>query len=108
MPPNPNEDKERARVRLAGRLGTDPRFRETRTGVLVGSFPIAVPQDDGSTRWETVVAFKERAAKLRGDGGPKKGRHVEVIGSRRCREQPTRDGKVRVVEEVYAVVVKPR
>ena len=104
--PDPDGDKERERVRLAGRLGADPRFRETRNGVLVGSFPIAVRQEDGSTRWETVVAFQERAAKLRGEGGPRKGQHVEVIGYRHRREQPTKDGTVRVVEEVYAVVVK--
>ena len=29
-------------VRLTGRLGTDVHYRETRTGTLIGAFPIAV------------------------------------------------------------------
>jgi Single-strand binding protein family len=103
------ETTERGRVRLAGRLGTDPRFRETRTGVLIGSFPLGIKQDDGSTAWEQVVAFRERAERLRGETGPKKGQFVEVIGYRHRRVQPNREGtKTKMIEEVYAVVVKPR
>lgn len=101
-------DPERDRVRLAGRLGAAPRFRETRTGVLVASFPLAVQRDDGSVAWERVVVFRERAARLRGEHGPKQGELVEVVGYRHRREQPDRTGTTRVVDEVYAVVVKAR
>jgi single-stranded DNA-binding protein len=106
--PDAGSSAEQQRVRLAGRLGTDPRFRETRTGVLIGTFPLGVAQHDGSTKWEQVVAFRERAERLRGEGGPRKGQSVDVIGYRHVREQPNRDGKLKRVEEVYAVVVKPR
>ena len=110
--PTPSDNEriappEQERVRLAGRLGTDPRFRETRSGVLVGSFPLAIKQDDGSTRWEQVVTFRERAARLREDG-PQKGQSVEVIGYRHTRLQPTKEGTMKSVEEVYAVVIKQR
>ena len=54
-----------------------------------------MPQEDGSTTWERIVAFKERAATLQGEGGPKKGHYVEIIGYRHERQEKGRDGRVR-------------
>ena len=106
QPGLPEPETGQERVRFGGCLGSDPRFRETRNGVLIGSFPVAVQQDDGSTKWERVVAFKERATKLQGESGPKKGKYVEVIGYRHERDEKGRGGRVRRIEEIYAVVIK--
>ncbi len=103
----PETGEDQGRVRFGGRLGTDVRFRETKRGVLVAAFPVAVITDDGATRWEQVIAFNERAAQLRAADGPSKGRYVEVIGYRHIRHQKGRDGRVRRVEEVYAVHTSP-
>lgn len=98
---------ERDRVQLVGRLGAAPRFRTTRNDVLIGTFPLAVREDDDATTWYTVRVFRERAQRLR-EAEHKKGQPVEVIGYRHVHEQQTRAGEPRTVEEIYAVVVKPR
>lgn len=104
--PNDGAPEKEPRVRLTGRLGTDVRYRETRNGKLVGSFPVAVTQDDASVRWHSVKVFGDRAAKLR-DSGLTRGQLADVVGYLHRREVEGKDG-VRVEEEVYAVVVKPR
>lgn len=100
------EQEPQPRLTITGRLGRNPHFRTTRNGVTVASFPVAVLEDDGSTSWHRVVAFRERAERLRDQ--LKSGDRVEVIGYLHERERQTRDGSSRIVEELYAAVIKPR
>lgn len=94
------------RLTLTGRLGRVPSFRTTRNGTLIASFPLAVRDEAGETTWHTILAFGERAEKLR--EGLAKGQHLEVIGYLHQRERTTRSGETRIIDEVYATVVKPR
>ncbi len=104
----PEDQATRERVHLAGRLGTDIRFRTTRNGALVASFPLAIKQDDGSTQWRDVLVFNARAEKLRASEPLQKGQSCEIVGYRHQKEVMGKDGTSRTIEEVYAVVVKPR
>jgi len=101
-------EKREARVRLAGQLGADVRYRTTRDGKLIASFPLAVTQDDGTVRWQDVLLFGDRAAKLRAGDAPKRGQCTEVVGYLHQKEVTSKDGATRLVEEIYGVVVKPR
>ena len=63
-------------------------------------------QDESNkTTWHTVLAFRERVARVRDH--VKKGDGVEVIGYKHLREVPGREGP-RTIEEIHAAVVKPR
>jgi hypothetical protein len=95
-------------VTLAGQLGTDVRYRTTRNGTLIASFPLAIRQEDGSTTWRKVKIFGERAAKLQAGSAPARGQYTEITGYFHRRDVANKDGTVRTVEEIYAVVVKPR
>lgn len=96
------------RIRLAGRLGTEIRYRTTRSGKLIASFPIAITQDDGTVRWQDVLLFGDKAARLRDGDAPKRGQYTEVVGYLHQKHVKNKDGTTRLVEEVYGVVVKPR
>ncbi len=96
------------RIQLAGRLGTNVRFRTTAKGTTIASFALAIREDDGSTRWQDVLMFAERAENLRAGEAPTKGQYCEVVGYPHQREVKGKDGTIRIVEEIYAVVVKPR
>lgn len=98
---------ERERLRLSGRLGRDPIFRTTRNAVLVAKFPLAVRDDEGVVAWSTIYAFRQRAERIR-QQALAKGMWVDVVGYRHPRVIRGRDGIERTVEEIYAVVVKPR
>lgn len=102
---------EAERVKLTGRLGVDPTFRETRTGSLVGRFPLAVHEASGETSWHNILAFSKLAENLRrrvDDGQLAKGQEVEIVGYVHEREQPTKDGEIKLVKEIYAAAVKRR
>lgn len=101
------EQPEQERVTLAGRLGTDIRYRTTRNGKLIAAFPLAIKQDDGTTRWQDVLLFGERAAKLRAGTPPKRGHYTEVIGYVHHRTITGKDGSHRTVTEIYAVALRP-
>ena len=96
---------ERQRVTLAGRLGASPSFRTTPKGQLLGRFPLAV-HDEDSTRWVQVLAFGQRAEKLRDETRLAKGEQVEVIGYPHPKHSKGKDGKTRVEVEVYATVIR--
>ncbi len=98
----------RERVRLAGRLGADSHFRTTRNGKTVAFFPLAIRQDDGSTQWRDVIVFNERAEKLRANEPPAKSQFVDIVGCLHEKEVTGKDGTVRKIAEIHAVVVKPR
>lgn len=100
------EEEAQQRLTITGRLGRNPHFRTTRNGALIASFPVAVLEDDGSTTWHRVIAFRERAEKLH--DALQSGDRVEVIGYLHQRERQTRDGLSRTVEELYVAVIKPR
>lgn len=100
------ESPEQERLTLFGRVGATPSFRTTPKGKLVARFPLAVHGEENRTSWHTVLAFGDRAEKLR--DALKKGQAVEIVGYRHTRESRTRDGQPKVVEEIYAVAVKTR
>jgi hypothetical protein len=106
--PERAEQEPQERVRLAGRLGTDIRYRTTRNGTLIAAFPLAIEQEDGSARWQEVKVFGKRAARLQADQAPRRGQAIDVIGYLHRRERTGKDGTARVVEEIYAVAVTPR
>jgi len=87
-------------------LGRAPSFRTTRNGTLIASFPLAVRDEDGSTTWHTILAFGERAEKLRVQLD--KGQAVQVISYQHEREVRTKRGETKIVREVYATMVKAR
>jgi hypothetical protein len=94
---------EQERVQLSGRVGADPTFRTTPKGTLIGRFPLAVRNADDSTTWFPVLAFNQRAERLK--DVVERGAPVNVVGYVHEREGRTRDGKPRMVQEVYAVTV---
>jgi len=97
---------ERQRRTVVGRVGAAPGFRTTRNGVTIARFPVAVHNDDGTTRWETVVLFGQRAERVR--DVLQKGQQVEVIGYDHEREMQKRDGARKTVHELYGAVVRTR
>jgi hypothetical protein len=97
-------DPEHPRLTLRGRVGAEPRFRTTKNDTLVCAFPLAVHDEAGKTTWHRVVAFKDRAQKLQ--GALQKGQEVEVIGYVHTSEGKDKDGNPKVIEEVWAAVVR--
>lgn len=104
--PATERQEQQERVQLAGRLGTDVRYRTTRSGKLIAKFPLAIKEDDGSTTWKDVLLFGERAGRLREGTSPTKGQYVEVVGYVHEREVKRKDGTTRTVSDIYAVLVK--
>lgn len=102
--PSP-EQQEQPRVDLRGRVGRDPFVRRTPRGTLLARFPLAV-QEEGQekTIWHQILSFGERAARVQET--VKQGQKVTVVGYPHQREVPQKDGSVKIVEEIYAVVVK--
>jgi len=75
---------------------------------LVGQFPLAVRIDEEHVKWETIIAHGERAEKVRDQLHLKKGQSVEVIGYRHQQKRKDRQGKEKLVDEIYIVAVIPR
>ncbi len=98
------EKERRPRLTLTGRVGKAPAMRTTRNGVLIARFPLAVHSEEGETTWHQIVAFNEKAETAQDTLA--KGQVVEVIGYLHEREQTTREGKKRRIQEVYAAVIK--
>jgi Single-strand binding protein family len=110
-PPDRAANPQQERISLTGRLGRDPAFRTTKTGSLVGKFPLAVHREDGHTTWHTVLAFGQRAEQLQRrvtEGELTQGREVDVVGYLHVNTRPGKDGKSRRVQEIYAVAVMKR
>jgi hypothetical protein len=105
-PSHQAEDKEKdKRLALSGRVGKAPHIRTTSNGRVVATFPLAVHHED-NTSWHTIVAFDAKAVKLQETLA--KGQEVDVIGYLHERESKTKGGKPKLVQEVYAAVVKKR
>ncbi len=96
------EPERKVRVELSGRVGRDPRARETTRGVLIVKFPLAEHPDghEDETTWHTIVSFKKRAQKV--IETVHKGDQVKVIG---YLSERAYNGKT--IKEINAVVVKP-
>ncbi|MFJ9643227.1 single-stranded DNA-binding protein [Streptomyces sp. NPDC101206] len=106
-----NETADSQRVKLVGRIGRTPTIRETAGGKLVAKFPLAIHLEDGTTKWQDVLAFNDRAAALQKRleaGELVKGHEVEVVGYLHEREYQGRDGTTKTAQEVYSVAVKRR
>ncbi len=105
--PSPDAPAERKpeRVTLRGRIGTEPAFGATRRGAAVARFPLAVHDENGATSWHTVVAFGDRAERLRGVVG--RGDALEVVGYVHERSVRSRGGRPRQVQELYAAAIQP-
>jgi single-stranded DNA-binding protein len=101
------EQVEQERVRLSGRIGARPRFSTTPNGVRRAEFNLAVHEDDESTTWHTVLAFRERAERLE-QANPQKGQQAEVIGYRRVEERTDREGNPRTIERIIAAHIRLR
>jgi Single-strand binding protein family len=102
-----DEQGEKTRVHLQGRLGAAPRFRTTVNDKLIVQFPLAVHNDDKSTTWHTVVAFGDKAAQIQA-AELKKGEPIGVIGYEHERTYTKKDGTVKTEIQIYAAVVKRR
>ncbi len=100
------EQREQPRVDLRGRVGRDPFVRRTPRGTLLARFPLAV-QEEGQEQptWHQILSFGARATRVQ--ESVTKGQKVTVVGYPHQREIRQKDGSVRIVEEIYAVVVKP-
>jgi hypothetical protein len=105
-PSTEDSPEKQQRITIAGRVGKAPHLRTTNSGRVVASFPVAVHNDDGTTTWHTVVAFDARAKKLQETVAS--GQSIEVIGYLHEREAKTKGGNSKMVQEVYAAVVKSR
>jgi Single-strand binding protein family len=103
-PPEQRDAEGHERVNLTGRVGVEPRFRTTKNDTLVCTFPLAVHEDDGSTKWHDIVAFKERALKLQ--GSLHKGQEIELVGYVHTKQVPGKGGQPKEKREVWAAVVK--
>ncbi|MFD6941283.1 single-stranded DNA-binding protein, partial [Streptomyces goshikiensis] len=109
--PTDKETADAPRVKLVGRIGRTPTVRETAGGKLVAKFPLAIHLEDGTTKWQDVLAFNDRAAALQNRleaGELVKGHEVEVVGYLHERQYQGRDGTTKTVQEVYSVAVKRR
>jgi len=94
---------EQNRLSLYGRIGAEPSFRVTPKGSLIARFPLAVHNPDNSTTWHQVLAFNQRAERLK--DVLRKGEPVQVVGYTHTRESRGRDGQMRTIAELYAVTV---
>ena len=103
-----NRTEHQPRVQFAGRLGTDPRTKQTPKGKFVMEFPVAVAVADQETpEWRHTVVFDGKARAL--DGVLHKGMAVEVIAyeHQKSKSDPA-TGRRREVSEYYATTVTPK
>lgn len=103
--PDPKPESQAERLSFRGRAGTDLSFRTTRNGRAIGRFPLAVRDEAGDTAWHNVVVFGERAERLR--EVVRRGEVIEVVGYLHERTARARGGQPRVIQELYAAVVRP-
>ncbi|MCC6236795.1 MAG: single-stranded DNA-binding protein [Dehalococcoidia bacterium] len=99
------QERKPERLQIRGRAGAAPAFGSTRRGAAVARFPLAVHDQTGTTTWHTVVAFGDRAERLRGAVG--RGDALEVVGYFHERAVRARGGRPRQVRELYAAAVRP-
>ena len=98
---------EQERVVLTGRVGRDPVFWTTKTGVARAKFPLGSKDEPDSDRttWREIQWWAKRAERVRDT--VRKGQLLEVIAYQRMNDVPGRNGP-RQVEEFRGSVVKHR
>jgi hypothetical protein len=102
----PVEQREQSnRVEIIGRVGWEPKYREFQSGNARLQFSISQQLEDGSTRWHTVKAFKERARKYRDT--VHKGDAVHLVGGRATEKYNDKSGQEREREFVILWGLKP-
>jgi len=96
------------RVHYAGRLGTEPRTKQTPKGRFVMEFPVAVAVDGHEKpEWRQTVVFDAKARAL--EGALHKGTAVEVIAYEHAKTKTDpATGRRRDVREYYATAVTPK
>ena len=97
----PNAEQER--VTFSGRAGSNPTLRTTPKGTLIARFPLAVHGPGNTTTWFPVLAFNQRAERLKEIVS--RGAALHVTGYLHSRETRSRDGSTRTIQEIYAVTV---
>ena len=111
--PANGEHAENDRVKVRGRIGSNFSFRTTKENKPVVNFSVAEhpdPSDPDKTVWHNAVMFGDRAEALqkRVDSGElKTGMEVDMVGFIHHAERPRRDGGTQMVEQIYAVSIKP-
>lgn len=102
----PSEQRERSnRVEIIGRVGWEPKFREFQSGNARLQFSISQQMDDGSTRWHSVKAFRERAQRYK--DVIHKGDAIHLIGGRATEQYRDKNGNEREREFVILWGLKP-
>ena len=99
------EPREAERLTLLGRVGRDPTFWTTKTGVARAHFPLGVRHDPVSdkTTWHRVDAWNKWAERARDTVS--KGQILEVIAYRRVTTVEGTRGP-RAVEELRAAAIR--
>src|SRR5215211_6438921 len=99
------EQREVERLTLLGRVGRDPTFWTTKSGVARAQFPLGVRHDPASdtTTWHRIDAWNKWAERARDTVS--KGQILEVVAYRRV---STVDGTLgpRQVEELRAAAIR--
>lgn len=99
------------KVILMGRLGSDPKRRETKTGLSVVNFPLATSRRlkaepgstknyDEETQWHRIVVWGRKGENCA--QYLKKGSAVYIEGSMRNHQYDGKDGVKHYSSEVYA------
>ncbi len=104
LPKSP-EHREVERLTLLGRVGRDPTFWTTKTGVARAHFPLGVRHDPASdkTTWHRIDACNKWAERARDTIS--KGQLVEVVAYRRVTTVEGSRGP-RQVEELRAAAIR--
>lgn len=99
------EYHEAERLTLLGRVGRDPTFWTTKTGVARAHFPLGVRHDPASdkTTWHRIEAWNKWAERARDTVS--KGQVVEVVAYRRVTSVDGTRGP-RQVEELRAAAIR--
>jgi len=97
-----------SRVHYAGRLGAEPRTKQTPKGRFVMEFPVAVAIDgQEKPGWRQTVVFDAKARAL--EGALHKGTAVEVVAYEHAKTKTDpATGRRRDVREYYATAVTPK
>jgi single-strand DNA-binding protein len=99
----PPEKENKERVVITGRVGREPTIKQIKTR-LMAKFPVAQHNPDGSTTWNTIVAFGSKAEALQET--ITKGQQITVAGYPHTRETQTKSGQKRTVTEIYLADLK--
>ncbi len=104
--PEGAEQREQSnRVEIIGRVGWEPKFREFQSGNARLQFSISQAMDDGSTKWHSVKAFKERARKYK--DAIHKGDAVHLVGGKATEKYKDKKGQEHEREFIILWGLKP-